>query len=82
MLLQAGSAHPFTATRHRSGKSATGRTGTAHVHSDVFPYAAIFAILVSMTDDQFSTLVWYLRAIVLLLAIVAVITFAYGGLPE
>jgi hypothetical protein len=35
-----------------------------------------------MTDDQFRTLVWYLRAIVLLLAIIAVITFAYGGLPE
>ena len=45
-------------------------------------FAAIFPILVSMTDDQFRTLVWYLRAIVLLLAIVAVITFAYGGLPE
>jgi hypothetical protein len=46
------------------------------------PFTAIFAIFVSMTDDQFRTLVWYLRAIVLLLAIIALITFAYGGLPE
>jgi hypothetical protein len=43
---------------------------------------AIFAVLVNMTDNQFRTLVWYLRAIVLLLAVIAVITFAHGGLPE
>ena len=39
-----------------------------------------FAFGVRMTDDQFS--VWYRRAIVLLLAIIAVLTFAFGGLPE
>jgi hypothetical protein len=57
-LLQAGPAHPFTATRYRSSESATGRTGR-HMDSDVFPYAVAAALAVAIALGLWLFGVWF-----------------------